>query len=122
MLLALVALLSVPCSAQDKDPVAVDLSRYDATCGVKIERKERARVWREPCDELVARAGSLWPREDPHAIRAQQRARTKIGADRDDVAPHAPRIRKAHLRRRRLDRPAQNGGTFHVGLIKLVSM
>jgi hypothetical protein len=34
-MLAIVAFISL------QDPVAVDLSRYDATCGVRIERKER---------------------------------------------------------------------------------
>jgi hypothetical protein len=70
MTLALVALLAAqsfdpgpPPLAQDRDPVAVDLLRYDAGCGVKIERKERSlRIeWRAGGDATRAATISLEP-------------------------------------------------------------
>ena len=66
MLLALLALLSLqsldsglPALAQDKDPVAVDLSRYDAACGVKVERKERSLRVEWPAGGGATRAATL---------------------------------------------------------------
>ena len=53
MMLALVALLSL------QDPVAVDLSRYDAACGVKIERKDRALRVEWPAGGGATRAATL---------------------------------------------------------------
>jgi hypothetical protein len=53
MSLALVALLLL------QDPVAVDLSRYDAACGVKIERKERTLRVEWPAGGGATRAATL---------------------------------------------------------------
>src|SRR6185295_2933714 len=42
-----------------QDPVAVDLSRYDAACGVKIERKERALRVEWPAGGGASRAATF---------------------------------------------------------------
>src|SRR5262245_14517518 len=53
MTLALVALLTL------QDPVTVDMSRYDAACGVKIEKKERALRFEWPAGGGATRAATL---------------------------------------------------------------
>src|SRR5262245_15164361 len=53
MTLALAALLFL------QDPVAVDLSRYDGACGVKIERKDRALRVEWPAGGGATRAATL---------------------------------------------------------------